>query len=493
MNTPVNRLTIALSVMAVINLFMLMVLNIPFDWYLLPVSVSGVMSVYQLLYLLHITKQNGLRLPMVFYFYCTIWFGCYFAPLLHFALNFWLIFNASLMLPQHWEPYVFIIGILNAVGLVIFILAYRYFYSTSKPGKKVYLLLSSTKLNYVYLLCLISFLFQMFIYSRLGGISGFISTYEARGEDQGFAGFGILFIISEFFPIALIFLFYVNAMRNAALQKGSAIAIFLVILFAACIFFGGLRGSRSNTVLTILHACMIMHYFIRKFKVREMVIGTMLLVGFMYVYKFYKQGGSEAVSAYTQGTLDESEEKYNFDIFEMLLTDFARGDIQPYLVYRYENSNYQPKMGATYPGGFVHFFPSFIIDKESVTTKKTAATELMYNYNGEVMGFYTTRIFGLLGEYILNFGYYTAFLVFLPLAFFMAKLDKWVYSLTPGDVRNFIVPLWILFVIFLFNADLDNAIFFFMKRMLMVIVMLWMVSAKFIMRPAANKEIDHES
>lgn len=470
---------IAVASTAVINMFMLLVLNIPFNWYLIPVSICGILSVYQLFYLWDTTRQHNLRLPMVFYFYCTIWFGCYLAPLMHFALNFWLIFNGSLVLPPRWEPYVFIIGTLNAIGLLIFIFCYRYFYSISKPGNKVFLIQDGGKLTYVYLFCLVSLLLQLFIYSKLGGISGFINTYETRDEDAGFAGFGLLFIISEFFPIALIFIFYVKATRNATYRRAVSVLIFMLVLFVACMFFGGLRGSRSNTVLTMLHACVIVHYFVRKFRAREMIIGVMLLVGFMYVYKFYKQGGSQAVEAYASGTLDESETKYDFDVFEMLLTDFARGDIQPYLVYKYQNTNYQPKLGATYPGGIIHFLPSTLIDKESVITKKTAATELIYSFNGEVMGFYTTRIFGLMGEYILNFGYYTAFLVFLPLAFFIAKLDKWIYSLTPADVRNFIVPLWILFVIFLFSADLDNAIFFFMKRMLLVIIMIALVSAKF--------------
>ncbi|WP_162996629.1 hypothetical protein [Mucilaginibacter celer] len=474
-----NRSTVAIALICVIDLVMMLFFNVPFDWYLLPVSVCGVLATYQIIYIFQVTGQHGLRLPLVFYFYCTLWFGCYFAPLLHFALNFWLIFNNSLILPKRWEPYVFIIGLLNAGGLVLFIYAYKYFYGIRKPHNKVYLLLKAGKLNYVYLLCAVSFVCQIIVYAKLGGISGFISTYETRSEDQGFAGFGLLFVISEFFPIALIFLFYIKALYNPALRKGQSIMIFLFLLFVACMLFGGLRGSRSNTILTMLHACMVIHYFIRKFQVKEMVIGMVMLISFMYVYKFYKQGGSEAVAQYTEGTLDVSEDKYNFNVFEMLLTDFARGDIQPYMIYRYQNSNYKPKLGATYIGGLLHYIPG--VDKESLTTKKTAATELLYDYDGKAMGFYTTRIFGLLGEYILNFGYYTAFLIFLPLAFFMARLDKWVYSLTPTDVRNFIVPLWILFIVFLFSADLDNVIFFYMKRMLLVIVMLWLVSGKFAM------------
>lgn len=479
MDNLLNRSAIAVALTCVIDLVMMLFFNVPFDWYLLPVSVCGALSTYQIIYIFSVTNEHGLRLPLVFYFYCTLWFGCYFAPLLHFALNFWLIFNNSLILPNRWEPYVLIIATLNAIGLVIFIYAYKYFYSVSKVHNKVYLLLKAGKLNYVYLLCFISFACQIIVYAKLGGISGFISTYETRSEDQGFAGFGLLFIISEFFPIALIFLFYIKALYNPVLRKGKSIMIFLLVLFVACMLFGGLRGSRSNTILTMLHACMVIHYFIRKFQVKEMVIGVVMLISFMYVYKFYKQGGSEAVSQYTEGTLDVSEDKYNFNVFEMLLTDFARGDIQPYMVYRYQNSNYKPKMGATYIGGLLHYIPG--VDKDALTTKKTAATELLYDYDGKAMGFYTTRIFGLLGEYILNFGYYTAFLIFLPLAFFMARLDKWVYSLTATDVRNFIVPLWILFIVFLFSADLDNVIFFYMKRMLLVIVMLWLVSGKFIM------------
>lgn len=483
MNSLVNKLIITTVLILAINMLFLVVFNVPVGWYMLPVSACGIVSSYQIIRIFYICRLNGLRLPLVFYFYCTLFFGCYLAPLTHFATNFWLIFNNSLVLPENWEPYVLIIGVLNAVGLGLFTLCYQFFYQTSKPYNRVYLLLQSIKLNYVYVIAGISFIFQLFIYSRLGGITGFIETYESRGDGEGFAGFGLLFIISEFFPIALMFLFYIKAVRNEVWRRPVIIFSFLLILFITCMFFGGLRGSRSNTILTLLHAGMLIHFFIRRFHVKEMVVGLLFLVCFMYVYKFYKQGGAEAVTQYSEGTLDASEDKYNFNVMEMLLTDFARGDIQPYLIYKYQDNKYEPKMGETYIGGLMHFLPGFIIDKEQLTTKKTAATELLYGHNGQAMGFYTTRIFGLLGEYILNFGYYTAFLIYLPLAFFIAKLDKWVYSLSPADVRNFIVPLWILFVIFLFSADLDNTIFFFMKRMLLVIVMLSLVSSKYIVKP----------
>ena len=89
------HIIIAAASTVVINLFMLLVMNIPFDWYILPVSMCGILSVYQILKIWDITRKLDLRLPMVFYFYCTIWFGCYLAPLMHFALNFWLIFIRS--------------------------------------------------------------------------------------------------------------------------------------------------------------------------------------------------------------------------------------------------------------------------------------------------------------------------------------------------------------------------------------------------------------
>jgi hypothetical protein len=199
MDNKLNISAVAIGLTLSIDLLMLLFFNIPFDWYLIPISLCGIFSAYQIIFIFNVTNEYSLRLPLVFYFYCTLWFGCYFAPLLHFALNFWLIFNNSLVLPKRWEPYVFIIGVLNAIGLLLFIYAYKYFYGISKVHNKVYLLLSALKFNYVYWLCGISFVCQVIVYAKLGGISGFISTYETRSEDQGFAGFGLLFIISEFF------------------------------------------------------------------------------------------------------------------------------------------------------------------------------------------------------------------------------------------------------------------------------------------------------
>lgn len=475
----IKSFTQSFFAVSIINILIYIFFDIPIALYLIPVTICGWATLYKILELFQLAKLTQANPPLVFYFYITVFIATYLAPLAHFASNFWIIFNNSLILPKNWEPYVFTIAVINAIGILVFINCYNYFYYLESKNKTVFLLSQDSNINYIYLFGCISFIFQLYIYIQLGGLSGFIATYEARGEEQGFGGFGLLFMISEFLPTALILLFYIKVQSSPSLKNRNTIFIFLLILFISCIFFGGLRGSRSNTILTIIHAVMVIHFYIRKFAYKELAVAGIFLLSFMFVYKFYKQGGVEAVKQFSEGTIDKSTDKYDFNLLEMMLTDFARADIQPYLIYRFDNFKYQPKFGATYIGGILHYLPSFAIDRNNLTTKKTAATELLYQQKGENIGYFTTRIFGLVGEYILNFGYATAFLVFIPLAFFLARLDKWIKQLQPNDIRNFIVPLWILFVIFLFNADFDNAIFFFMKRMFLAMLLVFLISKRY--------------
>lgn len=482
---------IAFVVVTVIDAIALLLLKVPFDWFMLPISLCGLIAITEISSLVKARKRENGRLPLVFYFYCTIFFATYLAPITHFAINFWLMANNSLVLPDRWEPWVLIIGILNFIGLLFFKVVYHFF--LNKQHRNIKLFLPTRKNNryfYIYLMAVVSFFFQIFIYAKLGGVSGYINTYETRTEDKGFSGFGILFIISEFFPIILIFLYYIKAQHNATFRSSKVVFTFLFILFVACMFFGGLRGSRSNTILTLLHACMLIHFFLRKFSIKEMVVGTVFLMTFMYIYKFYKQGGSEAVKAYAEGTVDTQDDKYDFNMYQLLLNDFARGDIQPYLIYRYENCTYEPKYGLTYLGGVLHYFPSAVLDYKG-PTKKTAATELLYGRKGESLGWFSTRIYGMLGEYILNFGYWTAFLVYVPLGIFLAFLDRWVASLQREDVRNFMIPLLIILIIMLFSADLDNLVFFFMKRIFLVLVMIKLGSDKYWVKKLVPQPFSH--
>jgi len=477
---------IAAWTVVVINIIAVFFFDVPFGLFMVPISLCGAISLYHVVRLIVLSKRRGVLLPLVFYFYCTIFFATYLAPILHYSVNFWLMANNTLILPKKWDYWVFLVGLLNLIGLLIFVQVYKFFRNKKFINRKIWLPSKNrNKYFYVYLLAAVSILVQIYIYAKLGGISGYVDTYETRVEDGGFAGFGVFFIISEFFPIILVFLFYIRAQSDENFKSAKYIFLFLIFLFITCLLFGGLRGSRSNTILTVMHAGMLIHFFIRKFSVKEISIGLVCLVSFMYVYKFYKQGGTEAVKAYYEGRIDYSNEKYDFGLVQLLLNDFARADIQPYLIYRYENSSYIPKYGLTYFGGILHYVPPSLISYTG-PTKKKAATELLYGRPGESLGWYSTRIYGMLGEYILNFGYHTSFLIFVPLGIFLAFLDKWAASLERGDLRNFLYPLLIIMIILLFSTDFDNLVFFFMKRIFLVMVIIKVGSDKYIRRVSTN-------
>ena len=57
--------------------------------------------------------------------------------------------------------------------------------------------------------------------------------------------------------------------------------------------FGGLRGSRSQTVWSLFWATGIIHLWIRPLSKRFIAAGVCFLVAFMYLYGFYKGLGHD--------------------------------------------------------------------------------------------------------------------------------------------------------------------------------------------------------
>jgi hypothetical protein len=95
---------------------------------------------------------------------------------------------------------------------------------------------------------LITLSLQIWIYNRFDGIVGYIQAYEARHQAELFAGMGWLFMLSESFPILLAFGYAHYARKNGRLQSWQAIVLFLLLFVVLRLFFGGMRGSRSNTI-----------------------------------------------------------------------------------------------------------------------------------------------------------------------------------------------------------------------------------------------------
>src|SRR5205814_3615915 len=117
-------------------------------------------------------------------------------------------------------------------------------------------------------------------------------------SESSMKGWGWIFMVSESFPVLAMILFAVCASRSAAARSWLVIVAVLLGYFLLRIFFGGLRGSRSNTIWGLFWAAGIIHFWIRPITRRFVFAGLGFLVLFMYLYGFYKGLGRDTLEAF---------------------------------------------------------------------------------------------------------------------------------------------------------------------------------------------------
>jgi hypothetical protein len=243
------------------------------------------------------------------------------------------------------------------------------------------------------------------------------------------------------------------------------------LLFVSCLYFGGLRGSRTNTLWTLLHAVLIIHLSIRKFSKTHILLLALLAFGFLYIGKIYKVTRGEFIIENDYSLLEQ-----DVKASDILVGDLSRYGMQAYLIYEYEkNTDYVPKFGSTYVGDILKFIPIYKESSRKID-KVSAGTELMYGKNAIIR---SSRIYGLLGESILNFGILLSPIVFFLFAIFVKKIKQFNENISINDIRFFLIPLFINLTVMIFNTDLDNVTFFFIKRIVPIFFVIFIIKRKF--------------
>ena len=301
------------------------------------------------------------------------------APLLHVVWDVWLPYVVP---PRDWRDWLGGMASINAVGLLM----YRYARerasmlgprSTTRAFWQVdrrRLLLAA--------ICgmLLSGALQCWVYARSGGVLGFVEAYSdsigKADSEHSLKGWGWIFVVSESFPVLAMILFAVWSSRSVAARSWLMIVAVLFGYFLLRIFFGGLLGSRSNTVFALFWAAGIVHFWIRPITRGFVFAGLGFLVLFMHLYGFYKALGAEALAAFEEGSLNETNNPRSFQ--GMLLGDLGRADVHAFLLHRLwkPDSDYQYAWGRTYLGSIALLVPASIWpDRPPIKTKEGTDAE----------------------------------------------------------------------------------------------------------------------
>jgi hypothetical protein len=251
---------------------------------------------------------------------------------------------------------------------------------------------------------------QIWIYAQQGGIIGYIEQFSRSildPEPPPFKDMGWIFMVSESFPILGMVYFAVSVGRLRTARTWLVIGLIMFGFFALQMLFGGLRGSRSNTVWALFWAAGIIHFWVRPLNRTLVLAGICFLAAFMYLYGFYKGLRKDVWTVFEAGAIPaEASIKTGRTLEGMLLGDLGRSDVQAFLLYRLSmpNPDYQYAWGRTYLASATLLIPRALWP-DRPPGKVKEGTEAQYGAGSwDEDKWNSSLVYGLAGEAMLNFG-----------------------------------------------------------------------------------------
>jgi hypothetical protein len=414
------------------------------------------------------------------------------APLLHVSWDSWMRYIVP---PPDWRDWLGGMAIVNAAGLVL----YRYGRSRAAVWGRHTSKETFWQLNRKRLLwgagcgLMLSGALQIWIYAQQGGIIGYIETFTQAIHDpdstSAFQGMGWIFMLSESFPILGMIFLAVYAGRSRSARTWLVISLVLLGFFVLQMLFGGLRGSRSNTIWALFWAAGIIHFWIRPLNRTVVFVGICFLIVFMYVYGFYKDLGGDTWSAFEAGAVpEETSIKTRRTLDVLILGDLGRADVQAFLFYRLSrpDRDYQYAWGGTYLASATLLIPrAFWPDRPPGKVK--AGTEAQYGIGSwDENNWRSSLVYGLAGETMLNFGPIGVPFAYLIFGVIVGRLQHFSSRLRPWDTRLLLYPFLVSLCFSFLQSDSDNLLFNFIKNGLVPISVIWFGSCVLVNSPVAG-------
>jgi hypothetical protein len=424
-------------------------------------------------------------------------FGFYFffiAPIMHVAVDYWFTSEpwAPQDAPEDWRTWLGLMATINVVGLGLYKLLYPHFTRLFQPRQtRTFSQLNVKALkSYGAMITITMFLLQVYIYYEFGGVGGFVDTFSSRAGHRWFAefsGLGWLFTLAESFPLLLVIMCSVLFKNHLRRIHPLTLLAYIGATFVLVLLFGGLRGSRGNTIYTIAYIIGIVHLTVRPLRGKLLVwIGCASLL-FMYIYGFYKSNPTvfgDPITLINTVTSSESraqlEKTSGRSLQAVLLGDLDRSDLQAYLLFRLlqEGSDVKLAYGRTYVEGALNFVP-YRIFQYRPPGKLMYGTDAVFGPGTYKPGSRVSlKIYGLAGEAMLNFGPYSGAFAFILLAAAVGYVEGLSRRVSrSSDSRCYFLPILSIACVVFLSSDLDNVIFLLSQHALVPFILIKICSS----------------
>jgi hypothetical protein len=432
-------------------------------WFIIPVTISGVLigidAVDWARRRTDIFDPQALLGLFGFHFF-------YICPILHVMWDYWARYVVG---APDWREALGQMAILNAGGLLIYraVVLHR---SKITQWRRDRLTLNQPVVHLVGLAAIaVSLVAFAAVIVKFGGVSGYLFTF---GHDrfnllEKARGLGWLVVLGEAFPMIIFGLALIRWRERLSARPRLAYML-LVALILLQFIAGGARGARSNTIWPALLGLIMIHLVAVRISRRVLLICAVIFGLFMYIGGLYKDAGAEVLDiARGDRSAQELESETGRDLPTVVLGDLGRADIQALVLYRQQQGHSRIGYGITYIGGLSFLVPTQIlpVDKRP-ETKVSIGTDMLYEPGAWAAGYRSSRIHGLAGEGILNFGYVgglASFLV-LGLAVRWARRRYRQAHLNADLVPKLLAPSLCVGIILFHGSDVDNLAWYAVKQ-----------------------------
>jgi hypothetical protein len=440
-------------------------------WFLLPVMACGILSGVDIVRWLR--GKLDLFDPQII-IGCVAFYGLFVAPLLNVC---WDTYGAGdLIFWGDWRPWLGAMACLDTLGLGIYRCANQMAFAHTQTSARRWEIDARRPYPFFAFGLLLSIAGAVEFLRELHGISGMVRSFES--DPDAFAGKGWLLIFA--WPMAvLVFIAvaYVLTRRDKKAATLGSVSIAILVLLAAGVshfLLVGSYGSRGDVVWALFWMLGIVHYRLRKFSNKLMIVAVIFLVGFMYLYGFYKERQSAAWDVLRAPSAWLDPQGYQRDIKYLLLGDLARADSNAFMLRNLvvDPDDYDYRWGLTYIAA-----PSFVIPKslwpQRPQVRVDAGSEALW---GKATQWKSSRLYGLGGEAMLNFGPWGVVPVFGVygglLGWYRRKLSSW----DRADARIFLAPFFTSLLVRGFVYDSDTLLFSSLTQGTLVILVLFLAS-----------------
>ncbi|MCA2214076.1 hypothetical protein [Jidongwangia harbinensis] len=433
-------------------------------WFVVPVAACGVLIgadvVAWLRGRLDTFDPRGVLAVLGFHFF-------YLAPLLHVLLDYW---PTRIVPSVSWPDALGTMAVLNVAGLILYRWVVALPGRSAPPRARFRVRLDERRfVRIVGAGVAIGMLAFVVVVLRFGGVLGFLATVTS--DREALTGLGWLLMTAEMFPMLIFVLIVVH--RRRALAGRPELVLLLLAGFALVQFLvGGLRGSRSNTVWPVLLGLMLVHLLVARVSRKALVIFALVFGSFMYIYGLYKSAGTDVLDiARGTRTVAEVSAETGRDVPTMLLGDLGRSDIQAIVLDRKRQGQGDLGYGRSYVGDVLVLVPNRLLP-ERPPSKAVYGTEVLmgvgaYDHQASVGA---SRIYGIAGEAMLNFGPLGAVLSFGVLGLVIRGAQRLYRRARYGDELGpkILAPALCLASVLTLTSDLDNVVVMLVTRFLPV-------------------------